>query len=354
MWRVVFIAALVALPIFVPSWMEVEGEEIKYVEMEGTPYEMGYQHGEQCKELIAEALEWAKTDGGAAEICQMQSMIGVQMDITEIRQWLMKENNHRATMLKNGLKETAPELLEEIQGIVDGSNQSYEDILILNAVGEAMGCSAWVAVGDAAKGHAYLGFHADWWLSALPYQVILHANPLEGNRFTALTFAGCVGPLGGGINDKGLACTYTTVGTEDTGPGVNPAILCRLSLQYEESVEGVIEVIEDNTIYYGCNLVAVDRSGNGAVIERSYSNINVRWASDHDPRYVDGDDVLAVPSHYVSEQMNWWSPSMREYPSSYYRYERLCQLLHQYRGEIDMHIMKLIDGDHYDLSVGES
>jgi len=41
----------------------VRQEEFRYIQVEGTPYEMGYQHGQQCKELIAESLAWAKTDG---------------------------------------------------------------------------------------------------------------------------------------------------------------------------------------------------------------------------------------------------------------------------------------------------
>jgi hypothetical protein len=145
-----------------------------------------------------------------------------------------------------------------------------------------------------------------------------------------------------------------SVGIEDTGTGVNPAILCRLALQYQESVEEVVGVMENSTIYYGCNLVTVDHSGKGATIERSYSHINVRWASDPHPEYVDGDGILAATgSVFVSREMQLLETSAPRYISSDYRYIRLCQLLHQYKGEIDMDVMKLIDGDHYDVSIGE-
>jgi hypothetical protein len=44
---------------------------------------------------------------------------------------------------------------------------------------------------------------------------------------------------------------------------------------------------------------------------------------------------------------------MPRYPSSYYRYIRLEQLLYQNKGKIDMEVMKKIDQDHLDLSIGE-
>jgi len=147
----------------------------------------------------------------------------------------------------------------------------------------------------------------------LPYQIVMRVGPSNGSGFTCFTFVGCVGPDGRGPNDGGLACAYTTVGTNGTGPGVNPAILCRLALQYHESVEDVVGVVENNSIYYGCNLVAADHSGVAAVIERTYSNINVRWSFDHEPMYVDGESVLAAPSHFVSGKMNQFGPSMPQY-----------------------------------------
>ena len=280
---------------------------------------------------------------------------GEELSMGETKKKIREKSEKRAQLLEQGLDKYAPQLLEEIRGIADGSGQSYEDLLFLNAAGEAGGCSAWAAIGNATKDHhGYLGFHADWCLSALPQMVVVRADPSGGHSFTCLTFAGCVGPTGGGLNDKGLACVYTTVETEDTGPGVNPAILIKLALQHEESVEGAINVVGDHTTYYGSNLVAVDRS-EAIVIEKTCSHTHVRRASAHDWGHVDGDGVLAVPSHFTSsEEMNKLSPSMPQYPSSYYRYIRLCQLLYQNKGSIDLEVMRQIDRDHYDVSLGRA
>ena len=69
--------------------------------------------------------------------------MGIAVNLTERRKQILEDHIDRTRLLEEGLNETAPELLEEIQGIADGSNQSYKDILFLNAVGEG---------GDAALG----------------------------------------------------------------------------------------------------------------------------------------------------------------------------------------------------------
>jgi isopenicillin-N N-acyltransferase-like protein len=343
---------ILLMSIFVLCLNQPQKSHIRTIEVRGTYYEMGYQHGKQCKELIANAIDWAKNDMGAYGYYVMLKRQESQLSLTEVRQMLFEEFEKRTDWLEKGLKEIAPELLEEIRGIADGSNQSYEDILYLNVVGEEIGCSAWTAIGNATKdGSSWLGFHPDFWLNALPYLIVTIAKPSNGNAFISLGMVGCVGPFGG-MNDKRLTCVYTTVETNDTGPGVNPAILMRLALQHGRSLEEAVKVMKDNPVYFGSNIILVDTS-KALLIEKTYSHLNFRWANESKPNFIDGGNTLAISSHFASIEMNDLGKSLPEYPSSYYRYIRLCQLLSQYRGKVDLRVMKKIDQDHWDVSVGK-
>jgi len=212
-------------------------------------------------------------------------------------------------------------------------------------MGEQCTCSAWAAFGKASEnGHSYLGFHGDADISSAPYQIVVTAKPSKGNSFISIDMAGCIGSWAG-MNGKGLATAWTTVGTSDEGGGTSPYILSRLALQYCGGVNEVIDLVNSGPRVFGANLLLTEREGKAVVVEYTHSHFNAR---------VPIDSCLAVPSHFVSNEMNRYCPSMPRYPSSYYRYIRLEQLLYQNKGKMDMKIMEEIDRDHFDLSIGKT
>jgi uncharacterized C2H2 Zn-finger protein len=92
-----------------------ERASIKVIHLEGTPYEMGYQHGEQCEELIEKEISFVK-GGCLPKIQKLMEQMGRHVNMAEL--W-----KKRSQYLENNLKEKAPELLEELKGIAEGSEK---------------------------------------------------------------------------------------------------------------------------------------------------------------------------------------------------------------------------------------
>ena len=109
------------------------------VEVTGTPYELGYQHGAQAAALI-------------------QRYLLLMERIT---------NLSRDTLCRNALvflpliEQLSPAYLEEVRGLAAGAGLTFEEALLCQARAEAAytrdeGCSAFALTGDATADHQTL------------------------------------------------------------------------------------------------------------------------------------------------------------------------------------------------------
>ena len=154
----------------------------------GTPYEMGYQYGQEAKDEIvhntcvarASALQTYRT--WAAVVAAMQD--GAARVVAK-----------------------TPDVPEIWHGIADGAGLSYEEIVLLNvALSQAPACSTISVWGGATKDHQLIaGSNGDTgWLAGGMQGCVLVAYPDSGNSFISST-PQC-GAWDGirSMNDKGL------------------------------------------------------------------------------------------------------------------------------------------------------
>ena len=90
---------------------------IYYLEVSGTPYEAGVQHGEALSKEIQKAIADYKAN--------VAKMFG-EDDAEKILEWALKTAKFRAD-----LEKYVPDLVEEAKGIADGAGVTTEDILML-------------------------------------------------------------------------------------------------------------------------------------------------------------------------------------------------------------------------------
>lgn len=161
----------------------------------------GRAHGETCRELIARHVAlWRETT---------ESQMGAAW--REIAGKLLKGTGFAAAA-----ERWTPHVWQELQGIADGANQAFEDVLLLNLTDEqwwitnqkhAEACTSFAY--READGTVWSGQNLDItaWMNGL--QVVLR-YPLEaGGSAVAATLAGTLGMSG--INSHGLSICCNTL-----------------------------------------------------------------------------------------------------------------------------------------------
>lgn len=184
------------------------------IDLEGTPRVRGRLYGESTRHLIAEVLDYWKSDLGNF------LHRGKRYSQKEITSYLSKFFDE--TSYLQAIKRWTPGLLEEVKGIAEGAGQSFDDILGLQLLDEEWvyglshsvdstkdKCTAFGIV-DGDGGITYAGQNMDVpsWVEGR--QVLLRIRAYSGEP-EALIFT-MAGSLGfNGLNAKGLGVTCNTL-----------------------------------------------------------------------------------------------------------------------------------------------
>ncbi|MBB4660548.1 C45 family autoproteolytic acyltransferase/hydolase [Conexibacter arvalis] len=132
------------------------GEQVVVIELAGAPRERGERYGALAADRIARAIAYYEPAFEAA------LGIGWGAVCDRARTWIPL------------LREQFPDLLEEVEGIAEGSGRELDEILALNARGEIVydptfaevepeGCTSFsLCDGAAGDGHVYAGQNWDW------------------------------------------------------------------------------------------------------------------------------------------------------------------------------------------------
>jgi hypothetical protein len=204
-------------------------EDQKILHLKGSPYEIGYQHGNLLKNEISN---------------------NIARFITPI----LSSNTNLPPVIPH-FKEAVPKILpyisldlvQEMQGMADGSGLPYTSILFLNLFPEMFHCSG-VIVKDAATLHGEL-YH----VRVLDYSkgnglqstaILTIVEPNNGIPFLNATYAGFVGCVTG-MNLQKIA--IGEIGGKGYGywEGVPMAFLLRTILQHASTLEDVKSILTD-------------------------------------------------------------------------------------------------------------
>lgn len=301
------------------------------LEVGGTHYQMGCQHGRQVKDLRPLILE------------------AIQNRLAPI------EGKEELTPLVEGLLETLQEVggtptIEMIRGQADGLEVDFqrlfkyavasylEDNLLPSS---SEGCSTWAASnGATSSGEPILVKNRDYYLEHLPLQIVVRAEPENGHRYLCVGSAGSPGVFGSGINEKGLCVADTRVRCLDNGPGLLAYSLMMDILEEHESVRSALEYLRRARRMGGSNLILADVQGDLAVFEVGYRNYGVIEAEDH---------IVVNTNHFVSpdlkDQFVDTNPPQTK-GNSFHRYNKLEGELRGSYGEIGIELAQRLMASH--------
>ena len=327
-----------------------------FVHLEGTPAEIGFQHGYLLAPEIAEALK-------VTELEQTHS---------SKKDWQFFRNAAKTMMWPH----IDREYREEMQGIADGANAhgaklDLWDVVAMNGslewdyyvaqydkqhgvktsalLGLPEHCSAFVATGSYTRDGKIVIAHNNWtsYLDGERWTIIFDIVPAKGHRILMDGFPGFIDSGDDfGINSAGIIITETTI---SNFYGYDPAgipefVRARAAMQYANSIDDFARIMEkgNNGGYANNWLVGDIKTNEIADLELGLKNVTLQRKKDG---YFVGSNFPINPK-LTSEETDFQADDMSV--SANARHVRWEQLMAQYKGKIDVELAQQFLADHYD------
>jgi hypothetical protein len=327
-----------------------------FVHLEGTPPEIGYQHGYLL----------------ASEIREMKAIAGLELKHDTEKDWAFFRNAARDMMWPH----IEQEYREELQGITNGVNArgvqlDLWDIVALNGLLEwgyyvkeynkkqkipfpktlvaQEHCSAFVATGSYTRDGKVIIAHNNWtsYLEGPRWTVVFDIAPGKGYRILMDGLPGVIASDDDfGLNSAGIMITETTV-TAFAGydpAGIPEFVRARKAMQYAASIDDFARIMkEGNNGGYANDWLIADRKTNEiASLELGLKNVTLERKKDG---YFVGANFPINPK-LAREETTFDSKDMGV--SANARRIRWEQLMAENKGKIDVNAARRFLADHYD------
>jgi hypothetical protein len=329
-----------------------------YVHLEGSPSDVGFQHGYLLAPEIADALAVIKL----FDIHQTQ------------RDWEFFRQTAREMLWPH----IDAEYQQELQGIADGVKAhgvdlDVYDIVALNAFEEVPdyylpwlnkreksakapklaapgNCSAFIATGAYTKDHQIVIAHNNWtsYLEGERWVIVLDILPQYGQRILMDGFPGVITSDDDfGLNAAGIMITETTITQfEGWDPNGKPEFVrSRKALQYAQSIDDYVRIIKEgnNGGYANDWLIGDRKTGEIAYLELGLKNTPM-WRT-KDGYFVSSN--FARDPKLIQEETSGFDPNDAS-SSMNARHARWEELMKQEKGKIDVEMAEQFLSDHVD------
>jgi Phospholipase B len=328
-----------------------------YVHLQGSPSDIGYQHGY----LLAPEIE------DAFKVIKLMDTHNTKRD------WEFFRKASREMLWPK----IDAEYQEELKGIVEGLKargiaMDLDDLVALNAfeelpdyyvpwynsqhkVAEAPhlvspgNCSAFVTTGSYTRDHRIVMAHNAWtsYLDGERWRIVFDIVPQRGNRIFMDGFPGVITSDDDfGVNAAGIMVTETTITQfEGWDPNGKPEFeRSRKALQYANSIDDYVRImVAGNNGGYANDWLLGDRkTGEIAQFELGLKNHRV-WRSKDG--YFVGSNWARDPK-VLADETDFDSKNPASSPNA--RRNRWEQLMDIYKGKIDVAAAQKFMGDHRD------
>jgi hypothetical protein len=333
-----------------------------FVHVQGTPSEIGYQHGYLL----------------SAEILDLEKALQLELTHDNGKDW-----NFFRDAAKNSLwPHISPEYRAELQGIADGLDArgvklDLWDVVAMNAAEEwsyYVGqwnkqhqiaslstvvapdhCSAFVATGSYTKDGKIVIAHNNWtgYLDGARWTIVLDVVPANGYRFIMDTLPGFIHSGDDfAVNSAGIILTETTI-TGFSGydfNGIPEFVRARKAMQYSASIDEVADNFKEgnNGGYANDWLIGDTKKNEIASLELGLKNVTLERKTDG---YFAGSNFPINPK-LAAEETNFdlKDPSI----SANARHKRWTRLLEANKGKIDVAMAQEFLADHVDSFSGKT
>jgi Phospholipase B len=334
-----------------------------YVHLEGSPAEIGYQHGYLLAPEIQDAFD-------AIKLFDTH---------TTQRDWEFFRSTARQMLWPH----IDAEYQQELQGIADGVKASrvgshgvdldVYDIVALNAFEEVPdyyipwlngqnksaknpklvapgNCSAFIATGSLTEDHQIVMAHNNWtsYLAGERWVMIFDIQPAHGNRILMDGYPGVITSDDDfGVNSAGIMITETTITQfEGWDPNGKPEFVrSRKALQYANDIDDYVRIIKqgNNGGYANDWLIGDRKTGEIAYLELGLKNTPLWRTKDG---YFVSSNFARDPAVLSAETPSFDASDASNSPNA--RHARWEELMKQAKGKIDVTMAERFLSDHFD------
>jgi Phospholipase B len=328
-----------------------------YVHLEGSPHDIGYQHGYLLAEEISDAF----------------AVIRVESAHNTGKDW----NFFRRAAHEMLWPKIDPEYQAELRGIADGlqankTKMDLDDVIALNAFSELPDyyvpwlndktsaantqrpeafahCSAFVATGSWTKDRQIVMAHNNWtsYSEGERWRIMFDIVPQTGYRILMDGFPGVIASDDDfGVSSAGMMITETTIGNfHGWDPNGKPEFMrARKAMQYADSIESFAKIMLDgnNGGYANDWLLGDRKSGEIARFELGLKHTKLWRTRDG---YFSGANFPSDPQ-LIKDETTFDPNNPATGPNA--RRIRWEQLLNGNKGKIDTKLAEVFISDHFD------
>ena len=244
--------------------------KLRVLELSGSYYEMGYQHGKTFRDEIhmftEDRIKLSMSDEWTGRALSRD-------DVLSLAEACVAE--HQAY---------TPELMEELQGTSDATGLSLAKLIINNGFTDfidvvynaesllpksptkvADNCTAFLVPKQRASiGNGLYGQTWDMHATATPYVILFKGKPDNAPEFLVFTITGCVGMIG--MNSAGIAVGINNLSGNDGRIGVTWTFVIRKMLM-QETLEDALACLTSAKLAGAHNYLLMDKNGRGYNVE---------------------------------------------------------------------------------------
>jgi isopenicillin-N N-acyltransferase-like protein len=243
----------------------------------GKPRQRGKQYGQQFKDAIHAFLD--------KEIYQVCSKYAS-------REQLLRY----AGQCTKAIKEYSPSIVEELEGIAEGTSLKLDEVVLITLHEEVAGhkngvlplvkhCTA-LAAGppDTRDDNTYVGQNWDWMETVYGLSSMLLWKRDEGPSLLAYSYPGLW--VGAGLNSAGIALCWTWgEGMSIKGPRVGiPSYVLIAQMLYQDTLKGALEEARRSTHAGWFAFVLADSKGHLATVEGTPEKLVIQKPRGHTAR----------------------------------------------------------------------
>ena len=304
----------------------MNSRSLPLIAVSGSHHEMGRQIGEACRQQVSKSVENARN-------LLDESYDSLQLDwvgaLIQARKYLPFA------------EERYPQYVDELRGMAEGANVSFDDLTVVNAM-EAVTMDALhlvkctsMAVNQehTTNGTVLVAHNEDWVPEDEPDVYLVQARPQHEPPFLAMTYGGLLPNIG--FNAHGIAQCCDSVYPTDSRIGIPRVIVSRAVLAATTPSEAIRRTLTPQRAA-GYNHLLVHESGEIYSVEVSARQFAILYAND---------GMMVHTNHYVDNQMRKIESEPDELIATHVRYFRAQRLLNQTR-EHSIRTLQAIQKDH--------
>jgi isopenicillin-N N-acyltransferase-like protein len=314
--------------------------QIPFLEIGGSSYEQGFRHGREFKEKIPILVEnhfrhlESRSKANSISVSKKDSLALAGKHLPYAKQY-------------------SSQLIDEIHGIAEGSELSFEDVFCLNcfldlydisvpSLGLLFGCTCF-ALSTQATGNQAI-FVGQGYDTPSVYQigaVVLKIKPDHGPTKLVFKIAGMVGCAG--LNSYGIGLAINKLFPKDSRPGVPYTFIVRDVLDQIKIGDALGSILRPKRAS-GINYVLAEKNGELYCVETTASEYDIIYGFD---------GFLCHANHYLTEKMKTWDITTVLTYNSIVRFSRMQRLVRDKFGTIGIDDLEAFLKDHvnYPLSI---